>query len=201
MNLRGQIRRFSNLSFGALFLLLLLILIAWSSNTFWDALSPVTYKKQLYQLAGETQVDPLILASIIKAESGFNPYASSEKGALGLMQLLPETAEAMAAELKIDYQDPEDLYRDEINLKLGAHYFAKLLKAFDGQLVLALAAYNCGPSKVRSWKLAIPSAQEELIAEIPLPETRSYVRRVLKNYRLFKALRAVKRSLRGDDAL
>src|SRR5260221_169388 len=71
---------------------------AWSSTAFWDALSPVTNKRELYQLAGEYKVDPLLLASIVRTESGFNPFASSKKGALGLMQLVPETAQQLAAE-------------------------------------------------------------------------------------------------------
>src|SRR5947209_17244214 len=106
--------------------LLLTLALLWSSNSFWDALSPITNKRELYQLSGEYKVDPLLLASIVKAESGFNPFASSGKGALGLMQLVPETAQQLAAELKIDYQDQEDLYRNDLNLRLGAYYFSKL---------------------------------------------------------------------------
>jgi soluble lytic murein transglycosylase len=189
-------------SLMGLLALALLALAAVGSRGFWDALSPLTHKRQLYELSGEYKIDPLLLASIVKAESGFNPYASSERGALGLMQLLPETAQQLAVELKIDYQDQEDLYRDDINLRLGAYYFSKLLKGEGGNLVLALAAYNAGPAKVRSWKIdAFAKDQNELIDEIPVPETRAYVERVIKNYRFFKALQGIKRSLRGDDAL
>src|SRR5262245_23439664 len=113
-----------------------LLLLAWRSNAFWDALSPVTHKTQLYALAGEAKVDPLLLAAIIKAESGFNPFASSKRGAMGLMQLLPETAASLAAELKIDYSEPDDLFKDDVNLRLGTAYFTKMLKAFRGNLVL-----------------------------------------------------------------
>ena len=187
---------------GCLLLAGLLLVLAWSSPAFWDALSPLTHKRQLYQLSGETKIDPLLLASIIKAESGFNPYASSERGAVGLMQLLPETAEQMATELKIDYQDQEDLYKDDVNLRLGAYYFSKLLKSQGGNLVLALAAYNAGPSKLKSWKLeSYGKDQSDLIESIPVPETRTYVQRVIKNYRFFKAMQGVKRALRGEVAL
>ena len=179
-----------------------LLMAAWSSTAFWDAMSPVGHKRQLYQLGGEYKIDPLMLAAIIQAESGFNPYASSDKGALGLMQLLPETAEQLATELKIDYQDQEDLYREELNLRLGAYHFSKLLKSFDGNLVMALAAYNAGSRNVRSWKLEpFGRDQAELIESIPVLETRAYVMRVLKNYRFFKTLQSVKRSLRGDEPL
>jgi soluble lytic murein transglycosylase len=201
-NLRARIKAvFFWLAWGLL-LPVVLVLVAWGSNSFWDALSPITHKKQLYQLAGEYKIDPLLLASIIKTESGFNPYASSKKGALGLMQLVPATAEAMAAELKIDYQDQEDLYREDVNLRLGTHYFSKLLKANNGHLVLTLAAYNAGPTKVKSWSLdSYGKEQDDLIAGIPVVETRNYVKRVIKTYRFFKTLQAVKRMLRGDVAL
>jgi soluble lytic murein transglycosylase len=174
----------------------------WSSNLFWDALSPVTRKHELYRLAGRYKVDPLLLAAIIRAESGFNPIAESHKGALGLMQLMPRTALAMAHEIKVNYQDSDDLYTQEINLTLGAHYFAKQLRNFDGNLVLALAAYNAGPTKVRSWGLSPwGQDQEALIAQVPIPVTRAYVRNVLWHYRLFKQMQSVKRYLNGDPSL
>jgi soluble lytic murein transglycosylase len=181
---------------------LCLSLLAWRSQAFWDALSPVTHKQLLYELAGSEKVDPLLLAAIIKTESGFNPIAESSQGALGLMQLMPATAEQMAHELKINYQDADDLYTQEINLRLGTRYFAKLLKANGGSLVLALAAYNAGPAKVRSWGLQPwGQDQDQLLAQIPLASTRAYVRRVLWHYRFFKRLQVVKRFLNGDPQL
>lgn len=174
----------------------------WSSNAFWNALSPVTHKQALYRLAGTLKVDPLLLAAIVRTESGFDPFAESRRGALGLMQLMPPTALAMARELKVNYQDRDDLYTQDINLTLGAHYFAKMLRSFDGDLVLALAAYNAGPTKVRSWGLDPWGAdQEALIEALPVPETRYYVRQVLASYRLFKRMRAIKRYLNGDPTL
>ena len=176
--------------------------LLWRSNAFWNALSPVTNKAVLYRLAGRTKVDPLLLAAIIRAESGFNPVAQSSRGALGLMQLMPATARQMAGELKFNYQDGDDLYTQDINLTLGAFYFARQLRAFHGNLPLALAAYNAGPSKVRAWGLdPWGKDQEDLIAAMPLPETRSYVRHVLWYYRQFKTLQSVKRFLNGDPEL
>jgi soluble lytic murein transglycosylase len=177
-------------------------LALWSSNAFWNALSPVTHKQSLYRLAGRAKVDPLLLAAIVRAESGFNPFAESHRGALGLMQLMPGTALAMAKELKVNYQDRDDLYTQDINLTLGTHYFAKMLKAFDGDLILALAAYNAGPTKVRSWALQ-PYGEDQavLVDSIPLAETRIYVRKVLWYYRFFKRMQTVKRFLNGDPEL
>jgi soluble lytic murein transglycosylase len=178
------------------------LLALWSSNRFWDALSPVTRKHELYALAGQYKVDPLLLAAIVRMESGFDPFAESPKGALGLMQLMPQTAQAMAQELLLNYQDSDDLYTQSINLRLGTHYFVKQLRNFNGNLVLALAAYNAGPTKVRSWGLdPYGQDQDALIASIPLPATRRYVRGVLWHYRLFKKLQVVKRFLNGDSRL
>jgi soluble lytic murein transglycosylase len=177
-------------------------LALWSSNAFWNALSPVTHKQALYRLAHRTKVDPLLLAAIVQTESGFDPFAESRRGALGLMQLMPPTALAMARELKVNYQDSDDLYTQDINLTLGAHYFSKMLKSFNGDLILALAAYNAGPTKVKGWGLSGWGAdQESLIEAIPVPETRAYVRQVLASYRLFKKMQAVKRFLNGDPQL
>jgi soluble lytic murein transglycosylase len=177
-------------------------LFLWRSGFFWDALSPVTNKAELYQLAGQTKVDPLLLAAIVRAESGFDPAAQSSRGALGLMQLMPSTARQMAGELKFNYQDQDDLYTQDINLTLGAFYFSRQLKNFHGNLVLALAAYNAGPAKVRAWNLSTWGRdQDDLIAALPLSATRSYVRHVLWYYRQFKKLQAVKRFLNGDPEL
>ena len=179
-----------------------LALWAWRSQAFWDALSPVTQKQLLYELAGTEKVDPMLLAAIIKSESGFNPFAESSKGALGLMQLMPSTATQMAYELKINYQDADDLYTQEVNLRLGAHYFAKLLKSYNGSLVLALAAYNAGPAKVKAWGMQAWGEDQDLVlAQIPILETRVYVQRVLWQYRFFKRMQIVKRFLNGDAQL
>jgi soluble lytic murein transglycosylase len=179
---------------------LLSVVMAWRSAAFWDALSPITHKKELYELGGVYKIDPLLLAAIIRAESHFYPFAESRSGALGLMQLMPATAMEMARELNLDYQDPKDLYREDINLQLGSHYFARLLRLSKGNLVEALAAYNAGRSKMLSWNLqSYGSDQQALIESIPVKETREYVERVLRTYRAFKRVQAVKRLLRGES--
>ncbi|HTA17309.1 MAG TPA: lytic transglycosylase domain-containing protein [bacterium] len=196
----GRLRPRRLLLLGALSVSAALLL--WRSDFFWNALSPVTNKAVLYKLAGRTKVDPLLLAAIVRAESGFDPAAQSPRGALGLMQLMPSTARQMAGELKFNYQDQDDLYTQDINLTLGAFYFARQLKNFHGNLVLALAAYNAGPAKVRAWNLdPWGRDQDDLISALPLPTTRSYVRHVLWYYRQFKNLQAVKRFLHGDSEL
>ena len=119
---------------------------------------------QLLWRAGQRWgVDPLLLAAVVETESGFDSQAVSMQGALGLMQVLPETAD-----LYRPLADPMD---PAINVEVGTRYIVSQLELFDGDLPLALAAYNAGPGNVMRFA-GIP----------PFPETRKYVRRVLGRY-------------------
>ncbi len=118
-----------------------------------------------YEIAALYGLDPALLMAVAKAESDFDPKAVSHKGAKGLMQLMPETAS--------DYQ-VQDVFDPRENLRGAAAFLRDLLDEF-GDLRLALAAYNAGPEKVRRYR-GIP----------PYPETRAYVRRVLRYYALYK---------------
>ena len=108
-------------------------------------------------------VDPLLLAAMVEAESGFDAEAVSQQGALGLMQVLPETADL--------FRPVADPMEPAVNVEVGARYIARQLRLFDGDLPLALAAYNSGPGNVIRFA-GIP----------PFAETRHYVRRVLASY-------------------
>jgi soluble lytic murein transglycosylase-like protein len=116
----------------------------------------------------QTGVDSRLLKAMIKAESDFNPRAVSKKGAMGLMQIMPQNFKML------DLENPFDPWQ---NIKAGAHYFQKLYKRFNGKLALSLAAYNAGPTAVDYYK-NIP----------PYQETEEYVQRVLRYYRTFKQL-------------
>jgi soluble lytic murein transglycosylase len=101
-----------------------------------------------------------LIKAVIKAESNFDPYAVSKRGARGLMQIMPETARELGI---VDLFDPQE------NIFGGTRYLKELLRQFDGSLPLALAAYNAGPRRVRS-RNAVP----------PIEETRTFVRRVMQ---------------------
>ena len=114
------------------------------------------------------QVDPAFVKSIIRAESGFSPSALSPKGAVGLMQLMPETAQQFAADPSIPEQ----------NVDAGTHYLSWLLKRYShrkDQLRRTIAAYNAGPSAVDRYH-GVP----------PFRETRAYVSRVLRFYKIYQ---------------
>ncbi len=127
--------------------------------------------------------DPLINA-IVQQESGGKVDAKSPKGALGLMQLMPDTARQVAAQLGMEY-NPERLVKDAAyNKALGAAYMREMLGRYGGNQTLALAAYNAGPSRVDKWLTTIGNpntgaiTSEEWAAKIPFPETRDYVSRI-----------------------
>ena len=126
------------------------------------------YDHYITDASEQTGVDSRLLKAMIKAESDFDPRAVSRKGAMGLMQIMPENFKML------DLKNPFDPWE---NIKAGARYFQQLNKRFNGKLALSLAAYNAGPTAVDRYK-SIP----------PYQETEEYVRRVLRYYRTFKQL-------------
>ena len=177
-----------------LFLLTILYLIG--SDWFWNSLNPIFYKNTLYRHSKEYKIDPLFAAAVINCESSFNPVAVSKSGAVGLMQLMPETASELALERKIDYVNPEELYNPGVNIEIGYAYLAKLLKRYDGNRIFALAAYNAGLKKADEWASKYKGGgEEEAYSLITYPETRKFVSGVLGTYKWFKAFRKLKRTL------
>lgn len=137
--------------------------------------------------AQEFGVDALLLAALVRQESVFDVEALSPAGARGLAQLLPSTASVMARGLDVAFY-PEWITVPDLNLHLGAAHLAELLKRF-GRVDAAVAAYNAGPSPVRRWLDRAGAADPDRFVElIPYPETRGYVRSLLRNRELYRAL-------------
>jgi len=137
--------------------------------------------------AQEFGVDALLLAALVRQESVFDVEALSPAGARGLAQLLPSTASLMARGLDVAFY-PEWITVPDLNLHLGAAHLAELLKRF-GRIDAAIAAYNAGPVPVRRWLDRAGAADPDRFIElIPYPETRGYVRSLLRNRELYRAL-------------
>lgn len=151
---------------------------------YWDDLQvrfPIAYKEYVTKAANQTSVNPLFIFAVTRQESAFVPDAKSTAGAVGLMQLLPSTAKQTAQKSGLSYT-PQDLIHPEKNIALGSRYLDHLLGVFDGNRILAAAAYNAGPTRVKRWLNKEKSAQlpyDVWIETIPFKETRGYVQNVL----------------------
>jgi len=147
---------------------------------YWET---VEHHAQLYEL------DPLLIAAVMRVESAFDRYAISSKGARGLMQLMPETAIWAAQRMGLDGFQIEHLFDPEINIAIGVWYLATLREQFGGKLTLALAAYNGGQANVMRWlKEQAWSGDLETVDDIPFPETRGYVRKVFGAYQWYRLI-------------
>jgi peptidoglycan lytic transglycosylase len=138
---------------------------------------PLHYSTVIRQQAAEKRLDPALVAAVIYAETKFDARTSSA-GAVGLMQILPQTAEFLAHRSGATTFTTADLSRPQVNIAYGSYYLRYLLDEYHGSRVLALAAYNGGEANVDRWIAAAHGARLT-IDEIPFPETRAYVSRVL----------------------
>lgn len=134
------------------------------------------------------RVDPFLVAALIREESVYDPRALSPVGAIGLMQLMPDTGRRVARAAGLSDFSVDQLYTPDVNLTLGVRYLGDLLDRFAGNPAYAVAAYNAGPEAVTRWlESGPPRAIEEFIEEIPFVETRAYVKRVLRSAWLYHA--------------
>lgn len=139
-----------------------------SSNATPADLQHMPFHQEVLEAANQTTLEPALIHAVITVESKHNPKAISKKGAIGLMQLMPATAQDFGLN-RVRLQDNRQ------NILVGAKYLKALLRQFDGNLELALAAYNAGPAAVKKYHDRIP----------PFEETKLYVPKVLKYYRKY----------------
>ena len=144
---------------------------------------PRPYKIWVKLASARFKVEEELIYAVMRQESFFDPYAVSSSKALGLMQLLKETADWVSKRFKIPYKN---LFNPKENIILGTAYLSYLLKLWKGNKILAIASYNAGPNRVKNWK----RYEDEFlfIETIPINETRRYVRKVLENYYIYKSL-------------
>ena len=141
---------------------------------------------------GSSAVEPALVLAVIRQESAFNSQAISSAGVRGLMQLMPATARYVAAAERVSYDGSLLTGDADYNLRLGTAYLNKQLHDFGGSYVLALAAYNAGPARVKGWLRAYGDPRSpavdaiDWIESILLNETRNYVQRVLENLQVYR---------------
>ena len=163
------------------------LVFIWISGNFdlWTLrrnLAPIRYQAEIDKYADKFSLDRELLTALIYVESRFDKYSRSSKGAVGLMQLMPPTANWIAEELEYNNFNLDDLDNPELNIEFGSWYLAYLYQKFDKNLIKTIAAYNAGENNVRSW---IETGWEgDLQQKLPFAETDNFVRRVIstKNY-------------------
>ncbi len=134
------------------------------------------YEKLLNDAANEFNLDPALLKAVMAAESGFNPNAVSPKGAIGLMQLMPATAERFGLQADRKKSIAQKLTDPKTNIRIAARYLRVLRDMYPNQQHLVLASYNAGEGAIQKYNNAVP----------PYPETRNYVKLVTQFYNLYQ---------------
>lgn len=169
-------------------IIIAIALVASKAEDILKIIYKIDYKEYVEKYAEEKDIDPLLVYAIIKAESNFNKEAVSKKGACGLMQLMDNTAKEVAQNTVIEYESGTTLYNPEKNIELGITYYKDLHNRFKCN-ELALAAYNAGIGNVTNWiNQGILNEDGSNIENIPFKETNMYVRKILRDYKIYKRL-------------
>jgi soluble lytic murein transglycosylase len=143
---------------------------------------PRAYQDIVEDLSVKYKVDPFLMFSVAREESRFDPHARSIAGALGIMQIMPQTAKRLDRTLRLGARKTYEILDIEKNLHLGIYLMSKNIQEF-GSYSQALAAYNAGEHRVRTWlRRGKYESADEFIEDIPYKETRKYVKRVLTSY-------------------
>jgi len=155
----------------------------------WKLIYPVYYPENINQNAALNELDPIIVLSLMKEESYFNPFALSSSNARGLMQLLPGTAKDISRWKNLGSYSSIELFDPEINIRLGTAYLNHTRNSLIGNMLYAVAAYNGGPGAVSKWLTYIPANDlDEFIENIPYSQTRDYVKKVYRSYWNYKRI-------------
>jgi soluble lytic murein transglycosylase len=156
---------------------------------FWELLFPLPYRADVVRAAREKNLDPYLLAGLIRQESEFDPQARSHANAFGLTQVRPATGRLFARQAGIAHFNSRLLFQPAANLEIGVSIFSAMLDKNGGKLEQTLAAYNAGPNRAVEW-IAWNTYREpaEFVESIPFTETRDYVQAVLRNADLYRRL-------------
>jgi len=167
--------------------LLLLALVVLAHKPVLRLLYPLHYQAYIEDCSRANGLDPRLVAAVIRVESRFDPMAESQKGARGLMQILPSTGSWIAGKLGYAEYHPDLLYEPGVSIHIGSWYLAYLVDLFDGRMVVALAAYNGGTTNVKSWlDTGVWDGTLQNLEAIPFEETRNFVRRIMHDYRVYR---------------
>lgn len=171
----------------AIILIILVLILFYRSDWLGKLMYPLKYKQEIEAASANVGVDPYLAAAVIRVESNFKPQLESPKGAIGLMQVMPDTAEWIFTREGFRKYKVEDLYNPEVNIKVGTAFLGILMQQFDQNMVLAVASYNAGQGNVNKWlSTQIWDGRLETIEHIPFWETRKYVTKVMYYYKKYR---------------
>jgi len=146
------------------------------------------YPDIVMEMSAEYQVDPYLVAAVIHCESSNNKEAVSPVGAMGLMQIMPDTGGWIAEKLELEGFTQQQLFEPELNIRFGCWYLDYLSKKFDGNRTSVLAAYNGGPGNVEKWLADDRYSADGQLTDIPFPETERYIEKVQRAYEKYLTL-------------
>jgi soluble lytic murein transglycosylase len=158
---------------------------------YWRILFPEAWWETIKAESAKNNLDPYLVAALVRQESEFNPSAISRANACGLMQLLPAVGKSMARQEGMEHFQTFQLFDPATNIRLGTRYLRRTLDKFGGVTEYALAAYDAGDDRVREWQDAGPyQGIDEFVESIPFTETREYVEIITRNLETYKAIDA-----------
>ncbi len=171
-----------------LFIFILLLLFASQLDWFWRLIYPLKYEDIIRSYSREHDLDPYLVSAVIFVESKFIPGAVSHKGAMGLMQIMPQTGNWIAEQLQYSDFEKAQLFNPEVNICFGTWYLNNLIKEFGNDPVIVLAAYNAGRGNVKKWLKEEWDGQHQSLEQLPYQETREYIKQILTVYSYYKRL-------------
>ncbi len=159
------------------------------TRSVWEIAYPNAFRNLIEKHTEPAGIEPDLLQALMREESALDPKALSWAGAMGLTQLMPSTAKMTAKQLKLKGFRVERLMEPDLNIRLGAHHLGTLVKQFKGHTPYAVGSYNAGAGAVNRWRSERPSLPlDAWVEEIPIAETRGYIKRVLRSYNTYQLL-------------
>ena len=174
-----------------IFITLLIVITIALKNTDWvlRTIYPIHYSDLIEKYANEYEIDPYLVAAIIKNESKFDPNAVSKKDAKGLMQIAPVTGEWASEKLNIQNYSEDMLFDPELNIKIGVWYLNILKNEFSENIEVMIAGYNAGNGNVKKWlNNSEYSKDGKRLDKIPFSETQIYQKKVLRDYKIYRKI-------------
>lgn len=147
---------------------------------------PIRYKKLITQISEKYSISPSLVASMINVESSYNAIAKSNAGAIGLMQIMPNTCKYVCDIYGLTY-DVDNMYLPEYNIEIGCLYLKYLQTKFDDTDTV-LCAYNAGETTIRSWLNNDEYSENNKLKYIPYKETKNYIKKINKNIKIYKKI-------------